>query len=293
MSAPTPLRILLATDGSEDARRAVQWLTTLPVPAGTTVRVVSVVTLPPSPIDIPAVRDYHRHLHDAARTVTEDAARALADRRPVETTVAEGEPRERILAAAQDWDADLVVVGAKGLGAVKRFLLGSVSTTVVHGAHCPVAVVRGEPRAPARVLLACDGSADAMAAVRFVGRLPLAPTASVRLLGVVPPMPAIPFASEIAGTPWPPAPEIIAEATAEMTQSLLGAEAALGRPVAERTVRVGDPGSEILDAARTADLIVLGARGLGPLGRLVIGSVSERVLQHADCPVLIVKAKGS
>jgi len=38
---------------------------------------------------------------------------------------------------------------------------------------------------------------------------------------------------------------------------------------------------------------VLGARGLGPLGRLVIGSVSERVLQHADCPVLIVKAKGS
>ena len=287
----TPFRILLASDGSEDAQRAVQWLAMLPVPAGTRLRVVSVVTLPPSPLDIPPVREYYRGLRDAARTLVEDAARALADRGPVETRVCEGEPRARILAEARDWDADLLVVGAKGLGAVKRFLLGSVSTGVVHGAHCAVAVVRGEARPPARVLLACDGSTDAMAAVRYVGMLPLVSNTAVRLLAVVPPMPSIPIASEIAGTPWPPAPEVIAEATAQMEQSLVEAEATLGRPASERAVRVGDPASAILDAARTADLIVLGARGLGALGRMMIGSVSERVLQHAECPVLIVKAK--
>jgi nucleotide-binding universal stress UspA family protein len=290
--AATPLRIVLASDGSQDARRAVQWLATLPVPAGTQIRVVSVVTLPPSPLDIPTIREYYRGLRDAARTVAEDAARVLAGRGlMVDARVCEGEPRARILAEAHDWEADLLVVGAKGLGAVKRFLLGSVSTGVVHGAHCGVAVVRGEARPPARVLLACDGSADALAAVRYVGALPLAPNTSVRLLAVVPPMPAIPIASEIAGTPWPPAPEVIAEATAHMERSLVEAEAALGRSAAERVVTVGDPASAILDAGRTADLIVMGARGLGAVGRMMIGSVSERVLQHAECPVLIVKGK--
>jgi nucleotide-binding universal stress UspA family protein len=286
-----PVRVLLATDGSDDARRAGQWLAMLPVSAQAHVRVVAVVTLPPSPIDIPTVREYHAHLRDAGRKVAEDAARALAGIRSVETRVCEGEPREQILAEAHDWQADLVVVGAKGLGAVTRFLLGSVSTAVVHGAHCPVAVVRGEARPAARVLVACDGSAEALAAVRFVSRLHVPATTSVRLLGVVPPLPAIPMTSDIAGTPWPLAPEILEEATAQAERTLSEAEVALRRP-AERTVIFGDPASQILDAARTADLVVMGARGLGTLGRMLIGSVSERVLQHADCPVLIVKGKG-
>jgi nucleotide-binding universal stress UspA family protein len=290
MSAASPLRILVATDGSDDARRAVQWTATLPVPAGTQVRVMSVVTLPQSPVDLPTVRAYHAQVREFGRTVTENAARVLADLGAVETKVGEGEPREQILAEARTWNADLVVVGAKGLGAVKRFLVGSVSTAIVHGAHCSVAVVRGHARPAARVLVACDGSAESLGAVRYVSMLPLPSTTSVRLLGVVAPMPAVPMASEIAVTPWPPAPEIIAEATAQAEQALAEAEAALGRP-AERTVIVGDPASEILEAARSTDLIVMGARGLGTLGRMFIGSVSERVLQHAECPVLIVKGK--
>jgi nucleotide-binding universal stress UspA family protein len=61
----------------------------------------------------------------------------------------------------------------------------------------------------------------------------------------------------------------------------------------ERSVVLGQPATEILTAAEEpgVDLVVLGARGLGLLGRLVLGSVSDRVVHHAPCPVLVVKTK--
>jgi len=288
MSEPT-LRVLLATDGSDDARRAVEWLRMLRLPPPATVRVVSVVSLPQSAIDIPTVRDYHRGLVDGARLAAEQAASAIEARGPVESAALEGDPRLRIVEEAERWDADLVVVGAKGLGAVKRFLLGSVSTAVVHGAHCPVAVIRGTVRAPARVLVPYDGSPDALAAVRFVGALPFGPDTEVHLIAAVPPFTAVPMGPEIGMPAWPAG--VLDEETRRLRQALADAEAQIGRTAAERAVIVGPPAQAILTAAERADLVVVGARGLGPVGRLVLGSVSERVLQHAPCPVIVVKRK--
>ena len=140
------MRVLLATDGSEDAHNATAWLARFPLPANSRLRIVSVVNIPPSALDIPPVREFEASLREAARQAAEAARTALAHRfAETEVQVPEGEARETILRMAEEWPADLVVLGARGLGAVTGFLLGSVSLGVARHAHCSVLVVKAAP----------------------------------------------------------------------------------------------------------------------------------------------------
>ena len=77
------MRVLLATDGSDDAATATTWLRALPLPAEATTRVLSVVTLPQSALDIAPVREFHQSLRDGARRVAAAARETLAGRGPV------------------------------------------------------------------------------------------------------------------------------------------------------------------------------------------------------------------
>ena len=140
------LRVLVATDGSADAAAAVAWVAALPLAESVELRALSVVTLPLGPLDVPTVREYHQSLRDEARRAAEGARATLQRRWPsAEARCAEGEPRAEIVRAAAGWPADLVVVGARGLGAFVRLVLGSVSGYVVHHAPCAVLVVREGP----------------------------------------------------------------------------------------------------------------------------------------------------
>jgi nucleotide-binding universal stress UspA family protein len=294
-----PIRVLYATDGSEQARAAAEWLQVFPLPPASRVLAVSVVTLPPSALDIPPVRAYYDELRAAAGAVVEQARADLARRWETTTRVIEGEPREEIPRVAEESGADLIVLGARGLSAVKGWLLGSVSTAVTHHARCPVLVVKGQHSPGLRsAIIAVDGSPDSMAAVQFFTSLALEPSLTIRLVGVAEP-PHLPIAApELLGTPLQSALEELRQAR----QFRL--EGVLSKLVAELKPRVtdighaaifGHPAEEIVAAAGKAgaDLVVVGARGLGTVKRLALGSVSERVLHQAPCSVLVVKGRRS
>src|SRR5262245_18933681 len=121
------MRVLLATDGSDDAQFACDWLAHWPLPAGSRLRVVSAVSVPPSALDIPTVREFVASLREQARHAAEVAWKQVAPGfADSEAQVLDGEPREVILQMAEAWPADLIVLGARGLGAVAGVLLGSV-----------------------------------------------------------------------------------------------------------------------------------------------------------------------
>ena len=290
------MRVLLATDGSKDARAAAEYLKDFPLPGDATIRVMSVVTLPPSALDVPPVAAFNESLLAEGRRVVEEARTLLGPRAAVEERVIQGNPKEEIVRAAEEWPADLVVVGGRGLGGVRGFLLGSVSQTVARHVHCPVLVVKGRARPLASVLIATDGSDGANEAIRFLLSLPFPPAKKVRVR----------LLSAVEPTPYPAsAPKMIRAQLKGMIAQLererrAEVEKVLDRAARELKARVtrltrsmptGHPAREIVAAAASFDagLVVVGARGLGGMKRLLLGSVSERVLHHARCPVLIVK----
>jgi nucleotide-binding universal stress UspA family protein len=139
-----PTKILLATDGSEHARRAARAAVELARKTGSELHVVHVGPA------IPSVFAYTEL--DPAR-IEEEARKKLAEEvRSIEESggaVAEGHvllgtPAESIVSLAEEIGAGLIVVGSRGLGGLRRALMGSVSESVVRHAHCPVMVVRGD-----------------------------------------------------------------------------------------------------------------------------------------------------
>jgi nucleotide-binding universal stress UspA family protein len=289
------MRILLAIDGSDDARAAWETLAEFPLPEPKTLVVVSVVTLPHAVLDVPPVRAFNEALREQGRRIVDDARVSLAPRfGDAEGWVLEGDPRAEIIEAAERWNAHLVVVGARGLGAFSGFLLGSVSTAVVRHAACPVLVVKRKLPALSSLVVAVDGAPHSVAAARFVAGLPLDRTSRVRLLAVVEPPRYSLATAEMPSAPLIAAfEEDVRVRQEELRGVLAGLEANLhGKgPAVESAVVIGSPSQEILTAANEpgVDLVVVGARGLGPIKRLVLGSVSERVVHHAPCAVLVVK----
>jgi nucleotide-binding universal stress UspA family protein len=293
------MRVLLATDGSGDARTAVAWLGAFALPNDTHVRVVTVAAPVVSPLDIASVRDFRASLHQQARAVADAAAGALAARfRTLEASVLEGDPREVLVRMAEEWPAGLVVVGAHGLSGIARFFLGSVSLAVARHAPCSVLVVKGAAHGFRSALVAVDGSREAATAATFLARLPLARSVNVQLVGVVEP-PRYPSAAPaVASNVLRQAiEEDVAARSAALRETLAKTAAEYGGrvPAGGWRVAVGHPVDEIVRAAAAAeaDVVVVGARGLGTLKRLLLGSVSEGVLRHADRPVLIVRGEPS
>jgi nucleotide-binding universal stress UspA family protein len=291
------MRIVLATDGSTDSRAAAAYLKELPLPPSTTVRIIAAVSLPAFALHVASAPELKRSVLDRAQGVVDDARTALAPRGfAIETDVAMGDPRAEIVRQAEEWRADLVVLGARGLGKVKRFLLGSVSDAVARHAQCPVLVVKGQRRKLGSVLVAMDGSEDSFQAVRFLQSLALPRQTKVRLLSVVERLrypTTAPHA--VHGQLVRMLKELEAERRGELDKVLERAAAQLDDKITRvpRYTPTGDPAEEIVATANDfdTDLVVLGARGLGGMARVLLGSVSEKVLHHARCPVLIVKQR--
>jgi nucleotide-binding universal stress UspA family protein len=180
---------------------------------------------------------------------------------------------------------------------VRRFLLGSVAEEVVRQAPCSVMTfhppAEGEPRRPERILAPIDFSEHSRGVVIPARELGSVYHASVDFLHVVP-EPNFPVFYELSAG---------SEVYANLTQLREKAAEALGELVRETPgadvaidchVRYGEPASEILRFAeeRESDLIVIATHGLTGLSHLLLGSVAEKVLRQATCPVLVVRTMG-
>ena len=174
-------------------------------------------------------------------------------------------------------------------------MMGSVSDSVVRHAHCPVLVVRANPIVfPAKILVATDGSREAELASSSAADLS-GGTASELHVVYVGLMPPVYYESPGALTLDPDLQVRMQERAEEEARSRLDEQVQrvreAGGEVAGAHARIGRPDAEIVGLAEElgAGLIVLGSRGLGPLRSALIGSVSHSVVQHARCPVLVVR----
>ena len=202
--------------------------------------------------------------------------------------VEKGSPAETLQALAERGEADLIVLGSTHHAHFGSVSPGSVAEHLLHGARCrlviaPKGYAEGD-HSQDRLRVAAvgfDGMAESFAALDEAARLAAKFGGSLRVIGVATPVPAMGAAA---------AAQAGAEAGPDFQTQLNTAVADLpselrALPVFER----GDPVEKLLEAAEMGvDLLVLGSRGFGPVMRLLIGSVSSRVIREAPCPVLVV-----
>lgn len=295
------MRILLATDGSEQSAVAHELAASMPWPEGSMIRVLAVVERPvgviPTPWLAPGpgnLAELHAQLVESVTTALEATTAGLTrNGLEVDSTIREGRAATGIIDEARDFGADLIVIGSRGHGPISTILLGSTSAEVVDHASCPVLVARR--RTLGDILVADDGSATAERAVAAIEALPVLAGAPVKVLSV----------AEVSG-PWilGVAPtmydEVLAAYAADVTAARDQANA-IARAGAERLMKAGhraeaivaegDAAHRILETAHAqgSGLIVLGSRGRTGLVRALLGSVARNVLLHADASVMIVR----
>jgi nucleotide-binding universal stress UspA family protein len=205
---------------------------------------------------------------------------------PVSGTTRGGRPARTLLAEASD--ADLLVVGAGGVGRFWRTLLGSVSHHCATHAVCPTVVVRGEAAdhlgGPGRILVAIDDSDSSVGALRWAVDEARRRGCSLEVVHIWHP----PYLGGDLFTPaaFDPAP-FEREARRVLDETVEAVDTSgLVTPV-ERLLAEGGAASTIRDLAFGADLVVLGSRGMGSLKRFLAGSVTQQVIDHAPCPVVV------
>jgi nucleotide-binding universal stress UspA family protein len=292
------MKILVGTDGSDEAAAAYQFLQLLPLPQEATIHVISAVHVQPV---IPGhhatwqtMERLFEYQREAAHHAVQQAAQSLMrEGIDVTTSVPTGDPASQILQAADALEVDLVVVGSRGLTGLEGFLLGSVARSVAKRCQRPVLVARVPRNNLQGVVVATDGSEYASHAAQFAAHLPLPDATQITVVHVVRPHPKLPGFRPTENDLYEAA---VAEARQKQEEIGAGVIAAAQARFTEavrsaRTeLKMGDPAAEILAVAkeRNADLIVCGARGVSWIEGLLMGSVADRLLKHARCSVLIV-----
>lgn len=285
------MNVLVATDGSKYGKWALEWVAKLPLTQAPKVKVLHVVDVAAlrAPFVVqPVVAGTERYIKaeiarmeaHAKKTKQEATASIKSLRLRGRVVMARGGVNATIVKEAKK-GVQLVAMGSRGLDALDRFMLGSVSTYAMHHVPCSMLVVKEPPRPVREVVLAIDGSAASKKAVNFLLR-------SMRPWEDVPDQEPV-TVTVIHVMPFLKYPEL-RDAGKAMVEECADRLAKAGYLV-NHAPKLGKPEDEILNVAqhRKADLIVTGAKGLGAIGRFLLGSVSTRIVQHASCSVLVAR----
>jgi nucleotide-binding universal stress UspA family protein len=276
------MNVLVAMDGSKYGRWGLNWVAKLPFVEQPSVTALHVLDRTVHSLPFRTRVEMRRVEARSARTIA-DSKKQLALLKLKGTVRREQGAVAPVILKYTPKQDGLLVVGNKGLGALDRFTLGSVSTKLIHHATCPVLVVKGEAAPLKRIALAIDGSPSSAKALQFVLTL-FEPGRSSGKSGREPI-----HVSVIHVMPFMRYPEV-REAGRKLVDQSVQKLVKAGF-TAEPVCQLGKPAVEIIEVAskQHADLIVMGAKGLDAVSRFFIGSVSTRVVQHANCSVLVVR----
>jgi nucleotide-binding universal stress UspA family protein len=290
------MNVLVATDGSKYGRWALNWVAKLPLVELPNVTALHVLDNAKLRLPFRTKLEIQRVEARSARTLRAATKRLASLKLKGTARKEQGAIAPTILKRAPKRNG-LLVVGSQGLDALDRFMLGSVSTKLIQHAMCPVLVVKGEAAPLRRITLATDGSPASAKALEFVltrfqpdrptgkgGRVPI----HVSVIHVIARRPLAPI-TITSMIPWNKYPKL-KEATHKLIEPSVRKLIEAGF-TAEPLCRLGNPAEKIMKVAsqQHADLIVMGTKGLTAIDRFLLGSVSTRVVQHADCAVLVVR----
>ena len=311
------MKILIGYDGSECAEAALDDLSQAGLPASGEAHIMSVaeVWLPPPPPSTYEIieearnatspaelqRDFSRGCAAAKEGLVlaeraRDRVQTLFPNWKVTADSSCGSAAWELVAKADEWKPDLIVVGSHGRTALGRFVLGSVSQRVLTEARCSVRIARGrveEPNSPVRIIVGTDGSEASDEALKAVAARHWPPHSEIKVIMVDDPL-----APDFLGKLIPPVGRIIEEDRQEerawvekiSKQSLEILRQTEIKVTCE--VREGDPKRELCKAAEdwNAGCIFVGSAGFSNrLERFVLGSISAAVAARAHCSVEVVR----
>lgn len=279
-------RIVVGVDGSAPSKVALAWGIEQAARTGAQVQAVIAWYWFPMPIQPIQDADFKGLAEDLLTEAIRETVKCPPDVK-IDSAVTLGDPSRVLLEASHG--ADMLVVGNRGKGGLREALLGSVSQYCVQHATCPVAVLREASHLhdhERRIVVGVDGSRSSKAALRWAIRQASITDMDVEAIAAW----TIPTyygyslfadgvqADDIAG----PARRMIIKTIDEV-----GGADAEGKITS--AVIHGDAAQVLVDASARAALLVLGNRGHSVLAEALLGSVSQRCVHHATCPVVIVQ----
>jgi len=288
------MNVLVAMDASKFGKRAIEWVVQLPLATPLKLRTLHIIDIDTQSLRVPFtplvpeqnkvfIQNEIKHRVAEGRRIVKKTKALLSSLGVMGKVITGHGLVARTILKYVKGKGSLLIVGNRGLDALHRFMLGSVSTKLIHHAPCSVLVVKQESRPLKKILLATDGSKSSIKALQFLTKkmVPLklhsygpATPVEVKVIHV------IPFLRHVVAMGVGKA----------IVQHAVGRLSKAGYQV-EEVSKFGNPAEEIIKYAEQAkvDLLVTGARGRGALGRFLLGSVSTKLIQHSPCTVLVVK----
>lgn len=279
-------KILVAFDGSESSRNALHQAFTLANDEKCWITVVSVAPPYTGDLDLIAVKDVLSAMRKPCEEALREAEKiAEKERALIKTVCEEGEPHERVVDLADAENCDVIVMGRRGVRRLERVLIGSVTARVIGHSQRDVLVV---PRNTAigwkKILIATDGSRYSKAATEKAIAFAKSYGGEISVISVV----------DVPTEFYAEAPK----AVEDMIRQARGYTVDVKKQAEKEGVKAegftaeGEAYEAIIKLAKeqAVNMIVMGSHGRTGLRRLLMGSVTEKVIGHALCPVLVVKS---
>jgi nucleotide-binding universal stress UspA family protein len=268
------MKILLATDGSENTAQATKAAVDIARRSGSELHLIHVWHDVHTPHAHAFVKS---ELRQQGREILDGEVKRIGEKGGTVTRshLREGRTFEEVIKLGEELEADLLVVGSHGYRGVRRMLMGSQSEDIVHHAQCPVLVVKCGENVwpPARIVAGDDFSEDARKAAKLAANLGKLFGARMLLLHAVPRL-----------------PKASTEAVEAKLEDRAGELEDILKQRPQTRIVEGDSAEVLIEGAQEGEgptLVAVGSRGLGPVGRLRLGSVSTKVIRAGLGAVLV------